>query len=183
MPQIKQPSLKISEQLIADRVHIIRGIKVMLDKDLAEMYGVQTSVLNQAVKRNNGRFPGDFTFQLAQKEFESLISQSVISKQIGRGGTRKLPYAFTEQGVAMISSVLGSETAIQVNIQIIRVFIKMKQLLIDNKDLYLKIEKIENKLAANDEDIQKIFSSLKELLESPAPVKRKVIGFPYPNKK
>jgi hypothetical protein len=184
MPKIKHPSLQITEQLIVDRVHIIRGIKVMLDKDLAEMYGVQTSVLNQAVKRNNSRFPDDFMFQLSQKEFESLISQSVISKiQTGRGGTRKLPNVFTEQGVAMISSVLGSETAIQVNIQIIRVFIKMKQLLLDNKDLYLKIEKIENTLTANDEDIQNIFSILKKLLQPSAPAKRKVIGFPYPNKR
>ena len=120
-------------------------------------------------------------FQLSQKEFESLISQSVISKQVGRGGTRKSPYAFIEQGVAMLSSVLNSETAIEVNIQLIRVFIKMKQLLLDNKDLYLKIERIENKLTAHDEDIQNIFVILKKLLQPP-PIKRKVIGFPYPNK-
>ena len=102
MSKTKQPFAQITEQLIIDRVHIIRGMKVMLDKDLAEMYGVQTSALNQAVKRNRLRFPDDFMFQLSQKEFESLISQSVISKQVGRGGTRKLPYAFTEQGVAML---------------------------------------------------------------------------------
>ena len=96
MSKTKQPFAQITEQLIIDRVHIIRGVKVMLDKDLAEMYSVQTSALNQAVKRNSLRFPDDFMFQLSQKEFESLISQSVISKQVGRGGTRKLPYAFTE---------------------------------------------------------------------------------------
>jgi hypothetical protein len=95
MSKTKQPFVQITEQLIIDRVHIIRGIKVMLDKDLAEMYGVQTSALNQAVKRNSLRFPDDFMFQVSQKEFESLISQSVISKQVGRGGTRKLPYVFT----------------------------------------------------------------------------------------
>jgi len=104
----------------------------------------------------------------------------VISKQVGRGGTRKLPYVFTEQGVAMLSSVLNSEIAIRVNIQIIRVFIKMKQLLLDNKDLYLKIERIENKLTARDEDIQNIFVILKKLLQPP--IKRKAIGLPYPNK-
>ena len=180
MSKPKQAIVEITEQLIIDRVHIIRGIKVMLDKDLAEMYGVQTSALNQAVKRNSLRFPDDFMFQVSQKEFESLISQSVISKQVGRSGTRKLPYAFTEQGVVMLSSVLNSEIAIQVNIQIIRVFIKMKQLLLDNKDLYLKIEKIENKLTAHDEDIQNIFVILKKLLQPP--IKRKAIGFPYPNK-
>lgn len=181
MPKTKQGTLQITEQLIVDRVFIMRGLKVMLDKDLAAMYGVQTSALNQAVKRNSLRFPDDFMFQLSQKEFDSLISQFVISKNAGRGGIRKLPYVFTEQGVAMLSSVLGSETAIQVNIQIIRVFTKMKQLLLDNKDLYLKIEKIENKLTAHDEDIQNIFVILKKLLQ-PTPVKRKAIGFPYPNK-
>ena len=181
MSKPKQPFAQITKQLIIDRVHSIRGMKVLLDKGLVKMYGVQTSALNQAVKRNSLRFPDDFMFQLSQKEFESLISQSVISKQVGRGGTRKLPYAFTQQGVAMISSVLNSETAIQVNIQIIRVFIKMKQLLLDNKDLYLKIERIENKLTAHDEDIQNIFVILKKLLQPP-PIKRKIIGFPYPNK-
>jgi phage regulator Rha-like protein len=164
-------------------VHVIRGQRVMLDKDLAEMYGVQTSVLNQAVKRNILRFPDDFMFQLNQSEFESLISQFVISKNTGRGGTRKLPYAFTEQGVAMLSSVLNSETAIQVNIQIIRVFTKMKQVLPDNKELFLKIEKIERKLTAHDQDLQNIFTVLKKLLQAPAPAKRNPIGFPYPDKK
>lgn len=135
-------SLQISESGIVDKIFITRGQKVMLDKDLAEMYSVKTSVLNQAVKRNKLRFPDDFMFQLSQLEFDSLISQFVISKnQNGRGGTRKLPFVFTEQGVAMLSSVLGSETAIQVNIQIIRVFTKMKQLLLDKKDLFLKIER------------------------------------------
>lgn len=181
MQKAKQPFVEIAEQVIIDRVHIIRGMKVMLDRDLAKMYSVPTSALNQAVKRNNKRFPSDFMFQLTIVEFESLISQNVISKIQGRGGIRKLPYAFTEQGVAMLSSVLNSETAIQVNIRIIRVFTKMKQLLLDNKDLYLKIEKIENKLTAHDEDIQNIFVILKKLLQ-PTPIKRKAIGFPYPNK-
>ena len=181
MQKAKQPFVEIAEQVIIDRVHIIRGMKVMLDRNLAEMYSVPTSALNQAVKRNNKRFPSDFMFQLTIVEFESLISQNVISKIQGRGGIRKLPYAFTEQGVAMLSSVLNSETAIQVNIRIIRVFTKMKQLLLDNKDLYLKIEKIENKLTAHDEDIQNIFVILKKLLQ-PTPIKRKAIGFPYPNK-
>lgn len=162
MQKAKQPFVEIAAQVIIDRVHIIRGMKVMLDRDLAEMYSVPTSALNQAVKRNNKRFPSDFMFQLTIVEFESLISQNVISKIQGRGGIRKLPYAFTEQGVAMLSSVLNSETAIQVNIRIIRVFTKMKQLLLDNKDLYLKIEKIENKMTAHDEVIQIIFVILKK---------------------
>ena len=175
--------MEVTEQLFIDRVHIIRGVKVMLDKDLAEMYSVPTSALNQAVKRNNQRFPADFMFQITAEEFASLISQNVISKMQGRGGIRKLPFVFTEQGVAMLSSVLKSETAFQVNIQIIRVFIKMKQALLDNKELFLKIEKIERKLTGHDQDLQNIFTVLKKLLQAPAPAERNPIGFPYPKKK
>ena len=175
--------MEINEQLIVDRVLLIRGIKIMLDKDLAEMYGVSTAALNQAVKRNISRFPDDFMFQLSSENFKFLISHSVISKKEGRGGTRKLPYAFTEQGVAMLSSVLNSETAIQVNIQIIRVFTKMKQLLLENKELFLKIEKVEKQLTNHDKDLQNIFTILKKLIPLPETVKRHPIGFPYPKKK
>ena len=175
--------MEINEQLIVDRVLLIRGIKIMLDKDLAEMYGVSTAALNQAVKRNISRFPDDFMFQLSSENFKFLISHSVISKKEGRGGTRKLPYAFTEQGVAMLSSVLNSETAIQVNIQIIRVFTKMKQLLLENKELFLKIEKVEKQLTNHDKDLQNIFTVLKKLIPLPESAKRNPIGFPYPKKK
>lgn len=167
---------------IIERIYIIRGQKVMLDKDLAEMYGVETGILNQAVKRNISRFPGDFMFQLNTDEYKSLISQIVISKKEGRGGTRKLPFAFTEQGVAMLSSVLRSETAIQVNIQIIRVYTKMKQVLLDNKELWQKIEKIEQALLKKDEEVNGIFKLLKQLLikeEKP----RQPIGFKVSPKK
>ena len=138
MAKTKPASKEIAEAVILEKVHLIRGVKVMLDKDLAEMYGTETFRLNEAVKRNLSRFPSDFMYQLTQEEFNSLISQNAISKNTGRGGTRKLPNVFTEQGVAMLSSVLNSDTAIQVNIQIIRVFTKMKQLLFDNKDLWNK---------------------------------------------
>jgi ORF6N domain len=182
MAKAKQAQIKIAEGVIIEKVHVIRGIKVMLDKDLAEMYSVETFRLNEAVKRNLSRFPSDFMFQLTQDEFKSLISQNAISNNPGRGGTRKLPNVFTEQGVAMLSSVLNSETAIQVNIQIIRVFTKMKQLILDNKDLALKIEKIEQHLIKHDEEIKIIFQYLKKLLiQENKP--RKAIGFPYPNKK
>ena len=167
---------------IVEKIYIIRGLKVMLDKDLAEMYGVETGVLNQAVKRNISRFPEDFMFQLKNEEYKSLISQIVISKKEGRGGIRKLPFAFTEQGVAMLSSVLRSERAVQVNIQIIRVYTKMKQLLFDNKELWLKIEKIEQALLMKDEEVQAIFKLLKNLLvkeEKP----RQPIGFKVQSKK
>ncbi len=165
-----------SENEIVDKIYFIRSQKVMLDKDLAEMYGVSTSQLNQAVSRNISRFPDDFMFQLNELEFKSLILQIAISKTEKRGGTRKLPFAFTEQGVAMLSSVLRSERAIQVNIQIIRVYIKMKELLLDNKDLWLKIEKIEQSLIKKDEEVKAIFKILKDLLtheEKP----RNEIGF------
>ncbi|MEO6537178.1 MAG: ORF6N domain-containing protein [Ferruginibacter sp.] len=182
----KKEIKEITDSSIVNKIYIIRGQKVMLDKDLAEIYGVETFRLNEAVKRNSSRFPPDFMFQLTQDEFKSMISQNAISNNTGRGGTRKLPNVFTEQGVAMLSSVLNSETSIQVNIQIIRVFTKMKQLIFDYKDLFQKIEKIEQKLTAHDEDIHNVFIILKKLLQQPQqikPVNRKPIGFPYPNKK
>jgi hypothetical protein len=170
---------EIPETKIIERIYIIRGAKVMLDKDLAEMYGVPTHRLNEAVKRNRSRFPQDFMFQLDKNEFNALISQIAISS---RGGTRKLPHAFTEQGIAMLSSVLRSETAIAVNIQIIRVYIKIRQLLINNKELWIKLEKIEQDLVKKDDEIKAIFKILKQLLvkeEKP----REPIGFRIPKKK
>ncbi|HEY5464350.1 MAG TPA: ORF6N domain-containing protein [Hanamia sp.] len=164
MPKSTLPVVSLSKETIVEKIFIIRGQKVMIDRDLAKMYGVETSYLNRAVKRNFTRFPIDFMFQLSKEEFQNLIFQIGISKKKGRGGTRKLPYAFTEQGVAMLSSVLNSETAIQVNIQIIRLFTKMKQLILDNKDLWMKIEKIEQHLVKNDEEIKTVFDYLKKLL-------------------
>jgi hypothetical protein len=148
----------------------------MLDRDLAEMYGVETRVLNQSVNRNVTRFPEDFMFHVTDDEYKLLMSQSSSIKKAGRGGTRKLPFAFTEQGVAMLSSVLRSERAIQVNIQIIRVYTRMKQLLFDNRELWQKVEKIEEALFKKDEEVQIIFDTLKKLLvqdEKP----RNEIGF------
>lgn len=162
MPKSNIPTVKISEETILEKVFVIRGLKVMLDKDLAEMYGVEVRVLNQAVKRNKTRFPEDFMFQISKEENASVRSQFVIL-QIGKY-SKYLPYAFTEQGVAMLSSVLNSETAIQVNIQIIRLFTKMKQLILDNKDLWLKIEKIEQNLVKHDDEIKTVFAYLKKLL-------------------
>jgi len=178
MPKSSLPIPTVSEETIVEKIYIIRGQKVMLDRDLAEMYGVEVKRLNQAVKRNTSRFPEDFMFQLNQDEFQNLKSQFVTSSW---GGIRKLPYAFTEQGVAMLSSVLNSETAIQVNIQIIRLFTKMKQLILDNKDLWMKIEKIEQHLLKNDEEIKTVFAYLKKLLiQENKP--RNPIGFKAPGK-
>ncbi len=125
-------------QIIQNKIYEIRGQRVMLDSDLSEMYNVETRTLNQAVKRNIQRFPSDFMFQLTNKELENLISQSVTSSW---GGNRKLPYAFTEHGVTMLSSVLRSETAIEINIQIVRAFVALRQFALGYAELNQKIEK------------------------------------------
>ena len=134
----------IPVERIEKLIYLIRGHKVMIDSDLAELYGVTTGALNQALKRNIDRFPEDFAFQLSSEEFAALISQFVISKT-GRGGRRKLPWVFTEQGVAMLSSVLRSKRAVQVNIQIMRAFVRMRQLLSSHKELMEKVQAMEKK--------------------------------------
>lgn len=165
----------LPDEAVISKIYLIRGQKVMLDKDLAALYGVQTKVLKQTVKRNIQRFPDDFMFELTEKEFNSLKSQFSTSNE-GWGGIRYLPMAFTEQGVSMLSSVLNSETAIRVNIQIIRVFTKMREILLNNKDILLQLERIENKLAQHDQEIILIFQHLKLLLNPPE-VPRQKIGF------
>jgi ORF6N domain len=165
----------LTDDFIINKIYLIRRQKIMLDQDLAELYGVETKVLNQAVKRNLNRFPEDFMFQLAEEELQSLRSQIVTSKK-GSGGRRYLPFAFSEQGVAMLSSVLNSETAIRVNIQIIRVFTRMRQMLLTHKDILVQLEKMERKLTGHDENIQLIFEYLKQLLNPPQPPRRR-IGF------
>lgn len=161
------------EELVLNKIYFIRGQKVMLDEDLAELYQVETKRLNEQVRRNIERFPDDFMFRLTQKEFENLKSQFATSSW---GGRRKLPLAFTEQGVSMLSGVLNSETAIHVHIQIIRVFTKMRELLLTHKDILLQLEKIERKLTRHDDDIALIFQYLKQLLNPPE-TPRTRIGF------
>ncbi len=151
----------------------------MLDEELAALYGVTTGALVQAGKRNIGRFPPDFMFQLTAAELSVLRSQSVISTP-SRGGRRYMPYVFTEQGVAMLSSVLGSERAIAVNIEIMRAFVRMRELLASNKEVAHRIDeleaRIEKKLAAHDEAIAAILSAIRQLMNPPPP-KRRPIGF------
>ncbi|MEI9809228.1 MAG: ORF6N domain-containing protein [Bacteroidota bacterium] len=172
-------ALTIPDELVINKIYLIRGQKVMLDRDLAELYEVDTKVLNQAVKRNSLRFPADFIFQLTAKEWQALRSQIVTSKN-GRGGIRYLPFVFTGQGVSMLSGVLNSETAIRVHVQIIRVFARMRELLLTHKDILLQVEKIEKKLTGHDEDIQLIFKYLKQLLNPPQPPRSK-FGFKRKN--
>ena len=162
----------VAIEKIERKIYLIRGKKVMLDKDLAELYKVETKVLLQAVKRNKDRFPEDFMFQLDQEEYEALRSQFVTSNK-GRGGRRFKPYAFTEQGIAMLSSVLNSKRAIQVNIQIMRTFTKLREMIENNKDLRKKIEEIEKKY---DSQFQIVFEAIKQLIEPEVKPKRKV-GF------
>lgn len=154
----------IVHHAIENKIYVIRGQKVMLDKDLAELYGMETRLINRAVKRNVERFPVDFMFQLTDSEHVSLISQIGTSKK-GRGGTRKLANAFTEYGVLMLSSVLNSERAIQVNIQIMRTFARIRQMLSDNTELRLEIEQIKKKIDNHDKNIELVFSYIDELIE------------------
>jgi len=175
-------TLVIPDEIILKNIYLIRGQKVMLDKDLAVLYHVETKRLKERVNRNRERFPDDFVLQLTKDEFENLRSQfATSSSSAGKsdwGGIRYLPMAFTEQGVAMLSSVLNSPTAIQVNIQIIRVFTKMRALLLTHKDILLQLEKIEMKLGKHDEQIALVFEYLKKLLTPPPPPPpRQQIGF------
>ena len=158
---------------ISSKIFIIRGFKVMLDKDLAELYGVETRVLKQAVKRNNERFPEDFMLSLTNQDVRNLTSQLVISSW---GGSRHPPLAFTEQGVAMLSTVLNSKRAIQVNIAIMRAFVRMREILVTNKEFSEKLEIMEEQLAEHDEQFRVVFEAIKQLLKADEKPKKK-IGF------
>lgn len=161
----------VSVEFIASKIFIIKGKKVMLDRDLAELYEADTRQLTRQVRRNVERFPEDFMFQLTKEEFKSLMCHFGTSK---RGGTRKLPHAFTEQGVAMLSGVLRSKRAIQVNVQIMRAFVKLRRMILTHQDLRHKIEEMESKY---DKQFAIVFNAIKQLLEPPIQEKKKVIGF------
>ena len=163
----------IPQEIITSKIYLIRNQKVMLDKDLSQLYGVETKQLKRQVRRNIERFPNDFMFELTTEELENLRSQFGTSSW---GGTRYIPMAFTEQGIAMLSSVLSSPTAIAMNIQIIRAFTKMRRLILSHKDILLKLEEMEKKTASQDEKIQSIFNYLKQFIsQQETPIKK--IGF------
>ena len=170
-----QAALVPSER-ITHSILLLRGQKVLLDADLAELYGVETRVLVQAVKRNLERFPVDFMFQLDAEELAALRSQSVISNA-GRGGRRYAPYAFTEQGVAMLSSVLSSPQAIAVNIEVMRAFVRLRELLAGNKELAAKLTELERKLRTHDQAIAGILDAIRQLMAPPPEPKKRPIGF------
>jgi hypothetical protein len=170
---------EIAVELVATKILLVRGSRVILDSDLASLYEVETKNLNLQVKRNMRRFPEDFMFQLTKRE--ALRLQNATSK---RGGRRYLPYVFTEQGVAMLSSVLNSERAIDVNITIMRAFVRMRDILLTNKDLAVKIEALElkyknhdMKLSEYDAHIGAIFEAIKQLMTPPAVPEKPKIGF------
>ena len=166
------PQTIIPVERVASRIYLIRGQKVMLDHDLADLYRVETRALVQAIKRNKERFPTDFAFQLSRQELTALMSQIVISND-RRGGRRKLPWVFTEQGVAMLSSVLRSKRAVQVNVTIMRTFVRLRQILASHRDLARKIEE-------HDRQISVLFDTVQKLLAPPHPPKKHPIGYVTP---
>ena len=165
-----RPLPVIPIERIASRIYLIRGQKIMLDSDLAELYGVETGALVRAVKRNGNRFPKDFSFQLTKSEFEDLRCQIGISKK--QGGRRYPPYAFTEHGVAMLSSVLRSQRAAEVNIAIMRTFVKLREILATHQDIARKVKE-------HDRQIATLFSAVEKLLAQPEP-KKNPIGYVHP---
>lgn len=172
----------ITLDLVERKIYVLRDQKVMLDSDLASLYGVETRILNQAVKRNISRFLEDFMFQMTTDEFQNLKSQFVTSSFRNYGGRRKLPYVFTEQGVAMLSSVLNSERAVQVNIAIMRAFVNMRKMLSTNEEVSKKLADIENKLGNHDENFKKVFTAIRLLMNQPSKADKQ-IGFIQDRKK
>ena len=165
----------IPDETLMSKIYLIRDQKVMLDSDLAELYGVETRRLNEQVARNADRFLDDFMFRLNETEFDSLMSQIATSK---RGGRRKLPYVFTEHGVLMLSSVLNSKQAIMVNIQVMRIFTRIRKMFLDNLELRTEIETIKKKLDNQDKNMEIVFRYLDELIEKNDHLQeRKRIGY------
>ena len=173
MAKISETSL-IQDDAIMSKIYFLRGRKIMLDRDLAVLYGIKPVRLREQVKRNDVRFPANFMFQLNEEEVETMVSQNAIPSRKHLGGY--LPYAFTEHGVLMLANVLKTQTAMDVSIRIIEIFVKMRELLLSHKDILLQLEKMEKKLTSHDDDIALIFGYLKQLLDPPQTPRRK-IGF------
>ncbi len=169
----QQARALIPVERIEQAIYLVRGQKVMFDFDLAALYGVATKALIQAVKRNRERFPADFMFQLSKREMENWRSHFVTSNPAAKMGLRRPPYAFTEQGVAMLSSVLNSKRAIQVNVAIMRTFVRLREMILSNKELARRLDELEKKY---DKQFKLVFDAIRELMEPPEPKKRP-IGF------
>ena len=160
---------------VESAIYLIRGQRVMLDSDLAKIYGTSTMRLNEQFKRNRNRFPDDFAFVLTREEFTNLISQDAISRS--HGGRRTLPIAFTEHGAIMLASVLNSEIAVQASIRVVRAFVRLREMVAANAQLASKLAELERRLDSHDEAIVDLFATLKRLLEPSEPPKRREIGF------
>lgn len=169
----------VSAELIESQIYIVRGQRVMLDADLAKLYGVPTKAFNQAVQRNAQRFPEDFSFRLTQQEFTNLRSQ-IVTSSLGHGGRRYLPRVFTEHGVAMLSSVLNSRTAIRVNIEIMRAFVRLRRLLATPGELAAQIQKLAETVQLHDDQIKVITEVLRKLMEPPPQPPKGRFGFYMP---
>jgi hypothetical protein len=174
----KELQALVTEQKILNRIYVVRGEKVMLDRDLAELYGVETKRLKETVKRNAERFPKDFMFEMTDTEFKKWRESTALNAA-DKQGLRYAPFCFSEQGVTMLSCILNSKTAIEVNLRVIRVFVKMREYALTHKEILLQLAKLEKEVKGNSKDIENIFMVLKELIEKqekPTPP-RKRIGF------
>jgi hypothetical protein len=160
---------------IEDLIFLVRGLRVMLDSDLAQIYGVSAKRLNEQVRRNLDRFPADFAFQLVENEWEALRSQIATSK--GRGGRRYIPWVFTEHGAIMLASILNSERAVDMSVSVVRAFVLMREQLAAHKELAQKLSELESRVSGHDESIQNLFEAIRQLVEPPLPENRKQIGF------
>jgi hypothetical protein len=174
VPEEIKKSLLIPDEIVIHKILLLRGKRVMIDKDIAELYGVTTKRLNEQVKRNKKRFPEDFMFQLSQEEKDEVVANCDHLKTLKF--SPNLPFAFTEHGAVMLASVLNSDRAIEVNIQIVRIFTQIREVLLTNKDILLKLEILERKTTGHDEEIRVIFEALKGLINPPREPRRR-IGF------
>ena len=170
-----EPAMTPSEW-IDTKIHLIRGQRVLLDSDLATIYGVSTMALNQALKRNLRRFPSDFAFRLTREEFTHLISQIVISKK-GRGGRRKMPWVFTERGAIMLASVLKSQRAMEMSVFVVRAFVRMREMLMSNRQLAAKLDELEKRVTGHDAVIGELVAAIRELLNPDSSKPKREIGF------
>ena len=175
-----EKKILIADESVMSKIMLIRGKRVMIDRDLAEMYGVPTKRLNEQVKRNIKRFPADFMFQLTEAEKEEVVAK--CDQLSALKYSTQLPYVFTEHGAVMLASVLNSDRAIEVNVQIVRIFTQMREMLLTHKDILLKLEQFEKEVVKNSEDIKMIFAVLKELVNPPKEPRVR-IGFRRENEK
>jgi hypothetical protein len=167
----------VSAERIDATIRLLRGHRVVLSTDAAALYGVEPRALVQAVKRNPSRFPPDFMFQLSGHEWSTLKSQTVISNAVGRGGARTPPYAFTEQGIAMLSSILRSDRAVRVNVEIMRAFVRLRQMIATNDQLSRRLDELEHAIVNHDEKFAAVFDAIRQLMTEPKEKKRPPVGF------